>query len=356
MKKNYKEFMFQTAPAIGVGSFNFLYKSASNSTNCFIGDWRIRKLQEKLRNQSIGFNNEINKYKSQYPLSDSYIVSGLSIPHMIKSGITDPDLELAYYYQFPNKANEMSLVEAWQSFDSSEQLLGFNAALKGKLFEIKYLDHISQTLEPGYSVKLADSPTQKGFDLEIYNPYGELDQQLQLKATESASYVKNALEKYPDIDVVTLEDLEGQMSLASFSDRVKYSEISNESLLSSMDASVQSGLEYLPLLGLSWIVFSEYTKKEASKFQRTVKITERLSDYGANFGIIISTGFLGIPLVMGKQFILIKGEKKRLYIKKLNEQLSRQKKSYKRIKKLFSRRDFLKSLAISPVGLKSIKS
>lgn len=344
------------APATLVGTYNASYNGILNLGNSIYGDSKIKKLEDKLHCQSITFNKEIKRHKSQYPYSDSYIVSGLSIPQMIKSGIADPDLELAYQYQFPHKANQMSLTEAWQDFESGEQLLGFNNALKGKLFEIKYLDHISETLEPGYSAKLADLPTQKGFDIEIYNPLGEIDQQLQLKASTSASYVKDALEQYPEIDVVTLEDFEGQILLANQSSRIIGSNISNDDLVSSMEGSVLSGLEYLPLLGLSWIIFSEYTKKEASEFQKTVKTVERMIDYLVNAGIIGATGFVGIPIVAIKQISLRKGEKKRLYIQQLKKKLSRQKKSHKRMKKMFSRRDFLKSLAISPVGLKSIKS
>tara|TARA_B100002051_G_scaffold181513_1_gene171889 strand:- start:237 stop:1382 length:1146 start_codon:yes stop_codon:yes gene_type:complete len=343
-------------PATFVGFYNVTYNGALNLGNSIFGDSRIKKLEDKLNRQSITFNKEIQKHKSQYPYFDSYIVSGLSIPQMINSGIADPDLELAYQYQFPHKANQMSLTEAWQGFDSGEQLLGFNNALKGKLFEIKYLDHISETLEPGYTAKLADSPTQKGFDIEIYNPLGEIDQQLQLKASTSASYVKKALEQYPEIDVVTLEDFEGQILLANQSSRIIGSSISNDDLISSMEGSVLSGLEYLPLLGLSWIIFSEYTKKEASEFQKTVKTIERMIDYLVNAGIISVTGFFGIPIVAIKQMSLTNGEKKRLYIQQLKKKLSLQKKSHKRMKKMFSRRDFLKSLAISPVGLKSIKA
>ena len=79
-------------------------------------------------------------------------------------------------------------------------------------------------------------------------------------------------------------------------------------------------------------------------------------DYLVNAGIISVTGFFGIPIVAIKQMSLTNGEKKRLYIQQLKKKLSLQKKSHKRMKKMFSRRDFLKSLAISPVGLKSIKA
>ena len=333
------------------GIFNFAYNSGSNLGNRFIGDWRIKRLEDKLRDRSISYNKELKKYKSRYPWFDYYVVSGLSIPSMIQNRLTDPDVELAYQYQFPNKADDMSFTETWQSFDSPEEMLGFNSAVKGKLFEIKYLEHISKTLEPGYTAKLADSPTQKGFDIEIYNPHGQIDQLLQLKASTSAAYVKDALNEYPEIDVVTLEDLDGQMLLANHSNRIISSSISNEDLLSSMESSVESGLDYLPLLGISIIAFSEYTQKEASEFQKTAKFAERISDFLVNGSILTSTGFVGIPIVFLKQYLLRSGEKKRQYIKQLNEKLSRQKQSHKRIKQLFNRRDFLKGLAVTPIGL-----
>jgi len=342
-------------PPTTKGFINAGYNGTVNLGNRFIGDWRIRKLEDKLHEQSITFNNEIKKYKSQYPYFDYYVVSGFSIPSMIQNRLTDPDLELAYQYQFPSKANEIRLTEAWQSFDSPEEILGFNNALKGKLFEVKYLDHISKTLEPGYTAKLADSPTQKGFDIEIYNSYGQIDQQLQLKASTSASYIKDALNQYPEIDVVTLEDLDGQMLLANYSDRIISSKISHDDLLSSMGSSVESSLDYLPLLGISLVAFSAYTQKEASEFQKTVKFVERITDYAVNAAILASTGFIGIPIVFLKQHLLKSGEKKRQYIEQLKEKLSRQKQSHKRMKKMFSRRDFLKSLVIAPVGLKTSK-
>ena len=46
---------------------------------------------------------------------------------------------------------------------------------------------------------------------------------------------------------------------------------------------------------------------------------------------------------------------KNISIEQLKEKLSRQKQSHKRMKKMFSRRDFLKSLVIAPVGLKTSK-
>ena len=50
-------------------------------------------------------------------------------------------------------------------------------------------------------------PSQPGWDIQILNADGTVDQVLQAKATESVSYVKEALEKYPDIEIVTTEEV-----------------------------------------------------------------------------------------------------------------------------------------------------
>ena len=49
--------------------------------------------------------------------------------------------------------------------------------------------------------------TSPGWDLQIVDRFGERVDVLQLKATESMSYVKEHLERYPDIRVVVPEDL-----------------------------------------------------------------------------------------------------------------------------------------------------
>ena len=364
MNSNYKKYIRKKAKKVAKesriairplakGNFQYIQNSLVNGFNGTIGDIRIKRLVKKLDKNCISYSNERRKFKSDYPWSDYYVISGLTIPGMIKKGFVDPDVALAYQYQFPEKANSMTFTDAWLDLDTSEEKLGFVSAVKGKLFEIKYLnEHISKTLEPGYTAKLAESPTQKAFDIEIYNPYGQIDQQLQLKASQSASYVKEALNKYPEIDVVTLEDLEGQMLLTDFPDRIVTSSISDESLLSAIGDATGSNLNYLPILGFVYLIFSSYTKKEASKFEKTVTIGRRASDYGFNLWILATTGgVIGIPLVAIKHFFLRRGEHKTETIAYLKKQLKRQKRTHKRIKQLFNRRDFLKGLAITPIGL-----
>ena len=89
------------------------------------------------------------------------------------------------------------------------------STIKGKYFEVLVRDRLNAgehlgelQLEPGQVAKLAGSPTQPGWDLSIENADGSLAEEIQLKATESMSYVKKALEKYPDIRVAAPSEID----------------------------------------------------------------------------------------------------------------------------------------------------
>ena len=91
---------------------------------------------------------------------------------------------------------------------------GFLSAWKGKYFEVLVRDELNAGewvgdihLEPGQTALLAESAIQPGWDLQIINSDGSVAQELQLKATESLSYVKEALERYPDIGVLTTDEV-----------------------------------------------------------------------------------------------------------------------------------------------------
>ena len=81
--------------------------------------------------------------------------------------------------------------------------------IKGKYFEALVNNRLNEgeavgelQLAPGQTTSLAESPSEKGWDLEIIDENGESVQRLQLKATESMSYVKSALQDHPDYRVV----------------------------------------------------------------------------------------------------------------------------------------------------------
>ena len=158
---------------------------------------------------------------------------------------SNPQLVEAFGMQYPNVPKE-SLRGA-----SEQRLTGLAQGVKGKYFEVLAKDRLNDgesvgelSLEPGQVARLAESPTQQGWDVEIVNQDGTLDEALQLKATESMSYVKTALDENPDIRVVVPSELEDE---AADSAQLISTDISNASLENEVGDQLgelsESGLE-----------------------------------------------------------------------------------------------------------------
>jgi len=137
------------------------------------------------------------------------VASGIALGGILSADQIDfdkitPQMQESFHLAYPN-VELASLANR-----SPEELAGFINGWKGKLFEVDVRDRLSAGewvgdlhLEPGQTVELAASVTQPGWDLAIHNADGSLADQLQLKATESLSYVKHAIERYPDTHVLT---------------------------------------------------------------------------------------------------------------------------------------------------------
>ncbi len=109
----------------------------------------------------------------------------------------------------------------------------FNA-IKGVYFEVLVRDELNLgrpvgdiALLPGQTAKLAESITQEGWDLQIVNEDGTVAEAIQLKASESFSYIKEALDKHPDIRVIAPQELEER---AESIDQLTTSNITDESI------------------------------------------------------------------------------------------------------------------------------
>lgn len=326
------------------GSLSHLRDIKSDSIAYYKGDEEISKLIKQLNNQRSDYKNLLKKQKQKYPYLDSAIIAGLTLPEMIQGGVSN-DVQLAYELSFPEKSSFISFTDAWDSFDSPEERAGFVSAIKGKLFEIKYVDHLNNTLEPGYSAAIASNPTQPGWDIEISGPNQELIEQIQLKATSSVEYIKSHFEKYPDVDLVTLEDLKGQIGL---SDKVTVTAITNNDLQNEIIGATSTSGEYVPIvIALSYLVFSSYTKADLSWFEKNVEFGKKGTGMAINGAIIIQTGFWGLIPILMKETMLNEGNQKRKYIEVLKKQINSEKKSVNLWEKKFSRRDFLKGLALT---------
>jgi hypothetical protein len=105
--------------------------------------------------------------------------------------------------------------------------------VKGKYFEVLVRNRLNDgkqlgdigPLSDGQEAVLAESATQPGWDLKIVNESDEsLVEELQLKATNSLAYVKEALERYPDIQIATTSEID------STAEDILRTNISNEAI------------------------------------------------------------------------------------------------------------------------------
>lgn len=92
---------------------------------------------------------------------------------------------------------------------SGDALQGAVNTAKGKYFEYLVVDNLNAgeqvgplLLEPGQTAVVADSMNQPGWDLRILGEDGTTVEYLQLKVTDSVGYIKTALDRYPDIQIL----------------------------------------------------------------------------------------------------------------------------------------------------------
>ena len=137
----------------------------------------------------------------------------------------DPQFLGAFRLQYPRVS--LDSLEG----SSEERLGGLANGVKGKYFEVMVRDRLNAgerlgelRLEQGQVAELAESPTQPGWDLQIVNEDGTVAEEIQLKATESMSYVKDALDRYPDIHIATPSEIDGA------ADEILNTGISNQQL------------------------------------------------------------------------------------------------------------------------------
>lgn len=98
-------------------------------------------------------------------------------------------------------------------FDEAALQGAVNTA-KGKYFEYLVVEKLNNgeqvgplVLQDGQRAVLAESMTQPGWDLQIVDSQGAVVEYLQLKATDSVGYVQDALEQYPDFQILATQEV-----------------------------------------------------------------------------------------------------------------------------------------------------
>ena len=231
----------------------------------------------------------------------------------------NPQILEAFERQYPNETLESLRGQ------SPEQLQGWVNGVKGKYFEVLVRDRLRARdrlgelqLEPGQRVELAPSPTQPGWDLRIENEDGSTDELLQLKATESMRYVKDALEKYPNIRVVVpseIDDSSNKIVGSGISDEqlegvtdAQMSEIGESGLKNLADHAAEGVADSIPLVSMITtgviegrnVLTGRSTLRES--LRRGAKRTGRAAAYDAAGTALGFTG-VAVPVVVGLRIV-----------------------------------------------------
>lgn len=242
---------------------------------------------------------------------------GIFLADQIDFSKVTPQMEEAFRLAYPN-VDFSSLASR-----SPEEIEGFLTAWKGKYFEVLVRDELNAGewvgdihLEPGRVAQLAESATEPGWDLQILNSDGTVASELQLKATESLSYVKGALERYPDIQVLTTDEI---MIPDELADKILSSGISNQSLEEALaepmaplfDGPLENLVEDI-LPGLPFVIIAvDETRKiliGKKSFQAALSNTiERAAKTGVALGIgwvihLMDGGIISLPATFLTRF------------------------------------------------------
>lgn len=257
-------------------------------------------------------------------LLDLLVVGGITLAQALRDPAGVPaQIEKAFELAYPGLAQSETFSEAVNRM-SSDELVGLASGVKGKLFELELLDHLNHGgLPGGFHAELAHSATQPGWDIQILDDHGHVIDFLQAKATESAQYVKDALERYPNIDVTTTTEIHGQLVAMGLAQDVHDSGISEAVLQGKLDAAMYAGAAFnasdlVPSsIGLAVIGLSVFMNKGADLREMGASFGSRSSKAGASGAVgklaIVATQTLWLGLIagVGSRWLASRGHGKR---------------------------------------------
>jgi hypothetical protein len=262
--------------------------------------------------------------KRKAELLDLLVVGGITLAQAIRNPASvPPEIERAFDLAYPGLTQTESFADAVNRM-SSDQLTGLVSSVKGKLFEIELVNHLNNGgLPDGFHAELAQSATQPGWDIQISDAQRNVNELLQAKATESASYVQDALERYPNIDVTTTSEVHGQLVAMGLAQDVHNSGISEAVLQAKVDAATHGGSAFdasdlVPSsIGLAVIALSVFMNKDGTLREKGAAFGTRSAKAGVSSAagklVMVATQiwWLGLIAGVGSSWLASKGHGKR---------------------------------------------
>ena len=338
----------RSAPAIG-GAFGGVVRGAAEVTSNAIDGaalpashidamrMQLRALGQVELERSKKLLSDIERAQDQRrkpELLDLLVVGGITLADAMRdpAGVP-PEVEQAFQLAYPGLSQTESFSEAVNRM-SSDELVGLVSGVKGKLFETELVGHLnSGGLPDGFQATIAESVTQPGWDIQITDSNGQVSEFLQAKATESVQYVKEALERYPDIDVTTTSEVHAQLLARGLAENVNNSGISESVLQAKVEAASQAGSVFdasdlVPSsIGLAVIALSVFMDKGASLREKGAAFGSRSAKAGASSvaGKVVlvatQTWWLGLIAGVGSGWLASRGHNKREQYEALSQAL-----------------------------------
>jgi hypothetical protein len=204
---------------------------------------------------------------SQDEFLDTAVLAGYSVADILHGRVAETDIDSevirAFHLQYPHVGGFVDFIRSHSLNDAA--LAGIVSGVKGKLFELEYVDWLNEGhLPSGAMAELAASPTQEGWDVVIKDSGGHVLDQIQLKATESMAYIKEAFAAHPEIDIVSTHEifehldgsgLEGHVTVSDFSDGQLTEHVQDQIQAADMTPEFE-----LPLLAFGIIALQSYRR------------------------------------------------------------------------------------------------
>lgn len=248
----------------------------------------------------------LDEPQSSDQLLDAAVIGGYGLHDILAGKVRDhqiaPIVIEAFHRQYPQAGGFVDFVRAHKG---DAALLGIINGIKGKAFELDYLDYLNHGhLPAGAVAELADSPTQEGWDIVIHNAGGHIVDQLQLKATDSLSYIEEALARHPEIDVVATHEVFQHIDDPEVMSHLIDSGFSNQQLDDVAGDAVHGvapGFELVPWFAFGVIAFQSLRRyKRGAPLTGVLRSAFRRGSYStASRGVAYLTTLLGCDPFVG---------------------------------------------------------
>ena len=312
---------------------------------------KLEELADRQKNLTARFHDRVLvSDASRKTVLDTVAIGGETLHTYLRRGEVPEEIQRAYEGAYPTLASEIDFLDRVQELEGMA-LIGLVSGVKGKLFELQYVDYLNQgALPDGYQAFISDNPINPGWDIGIRGPNDQVKDLIQLKATESVGYVQQALERYPHIDVVTTSEVHAQLLTQGMADQVIDSGITLDDVHADVYGAISAGdiaMDWSPpLVAIALIAFSSYSRQSMDEFDRSREFGNRSTQaylaYLAGGAVAVASGtvWLGLLGAVGSKLLFVSGRKKTERLHQLNDLIRQNKRAQKRLEYQLSDRPF----------------